>query len=155
MGCVANIDYDKFPKQSERVGMEVRVYFNYETTKFLKGRIVREDEESPRVRLFQLEDGRFVLDTECQWQPALKKTRDTIKIRSIYRTIDKSHIREIPATLEAVREFVKEFVPHASVDDLKVQPYVLNRRDERTGWDKTYRVCSDAGVLAFTDSPVS
>lgn len=154
MGCVANIDYDKFPAQHDRVGTDIIVHFNYDTSKAIKGKILRFDTEEPGCSIFQLEDGRVILDTECQWAPAPKKK--TLKIRAIRRTREESKgtEQEIPATLEAVIQFVADHVPHLDTKEIKVQPYSF-RRDEVMGWDKTYMVCSDAGVMAFTDSPIT
>ncbi len=67
MGVHQNIGYDKFPAQRDSLGKEVQVCFNYDTSKILTGKIIRDDLEDPYVILIQLSDGRIVLDTECQY----------------------------------------------------------------------------------------
>lgn len=75
---VANISHDKFPKQGTWLDRPVSVCFNYDTTKRITGRIVREDAEAPGVMIIALDNGRFVLSTECQYQPlSLAVTRGT------------------------------------------------------------------------------
>lgn len=68
MGVVKGISYDKFPKQRESVGKEIDVCFNYNANKFLKAIIVRDDAVEPLVTIFMLEDGRFILSTECHYR---------------------------------------------------------------------------------------
>jgi len=70
MGVVANIDYDKFPKQRWK-GERCKVFFNYDTSESIGGVIVRDDIEAPHITIIQLDDGRFVLATECQYQITL------------------------------------------------------------------------------------
>jgi hypothetical protein len=36
----------------------------------LMGEVVRDDIEAPYIMIIRLDDGRHVLATECQWQPA-------------------------------------------------------------------------------------
>jgi hypothetical protein len=67
MGVVANIDYDKFPEQRWK-GVRCKVYFNFDTSKSIGGVIVRDDREPPHMTIIQLDDGRFVLASECQYQ---------------------------------------------------------------------------------------
>jgi hypothetical protein len=66
MGCVATIGFNRMPKQGPWVGKKVDVYFHYDTSKSIRGEIIRDDTEQPYVGIIKLEDGRFVLDTECQ-----------------------------------------------------------------------------------------
>lgn len=66
MECHQNIDHDKFPKQGPWLNQRVRVTFNY-SDEFRLGTIVRDDREGPCVIIIRLDDGRFVLDTECQY----------------------------------------------------------------------------------------
>lgn len=68
MGVVKTIDYDKWPKQSDWVGRRVRVCYNYDTTKTHEGEIVRDDLEDPGTQIMKLDNGRYILSTECQWQ---------------------------------------------------------------------------------------
>jgi len=67
MGVHRNIGADKFPRQGELRGCSV--IFNYDTGRKFRGEVVREDLEEPYLTIIRLEDGRFVLTTECQWQP--------------------------------------------------------------------------------------
>lgn len=71
MGCHENISYDKFPKQGSWLGKKTKVCFYYDTSKFLYGTIVRDDDESPFTTLIELEDGRVVNSNECQYQPEI------------------------------------------------------------------------------------
>lgn len=71
MGCHKNINYDKFPSQGAFYGVKCEVCFNYDTSRTLKGVIVRYDSEEPHVTIIMLEDGRHVLATECQYSTAL------------------------------------------------------------------------------------
>jgi len=68
MGVHDNVGFNKFPKQSDRVGCVVRVCFNYDTSETILGRIVREDVEEPGKMIIKLNDGRYVLSTECQYR---------------------------------------------------------------------------------------
>ena len=70
MGNLPNINYESFPKQSNKIGLEVKVCFHYDTSKTLKGTVVRDDIEYPWVMIIHLSDNRFVLATECQYSYA-------------------------------------------------------------------------------------
>tara|TARA_Y100001956_G_scaffold78324_1_gene89908 strand:+ start:1741 stop:1953 length:213 start_codon:yes stop_codon:yes gene_type:complete len=67
MGVHKNIGKDKFPKQGDWLNREVSVCFNYDTSEMINGVIVRDDNESPFTTLIQLEDGRILNATECQY----------------------------------------------------------------------------------------
>ena len=67
MGCVSTVSFDKFPEQSKWRGKQVNVYFHYDTSKEVKGTIVRDDREDPYRTIISLEDGRYVLGIECQF----------------------------------------------------------------------------------------
>lgn len=67
MGVVQNVDYEKFPKQGEKLGKKVKVAFNYVLSKALNGIVVRDDREEPGLTIIKLEDDRYVLSTECQF----------------------------------------------------------------------------------------
>ncbi len=69
MGCHHNIGYARFPKQGNFKNQRVNVCFNYNLDHTIQGTIVRDDSEAPFVTIIQLDDGRFVLTSECQWQP--------------------------------------------------------------------------------------
>ena len=62
-----NVGFDKFPKQGEELGRKVNVCFNYNTSKIIKGKIVRDDMEKPMRTIIQLSDGRYILGTEGQY----------------------------------------------------------------------------------------
>jgi hypothetical protein len=68
MGVVKGISIDEFPKQSNWLGRNVTVCFNYDTSRTIKGTIIRDDAEEPNVMIIQLENGRIVLATECMYQ---------------------------------------------------------------------------------------
>lgn len=68
MGCVNSITYDTFPKQHEKfLNKRVKVCFHYDTSKFIRGYIVRYDIDAPFKTIIKLDDGRYVLGTECQF----------------------------------------------------------------------------------------
>ncbi len=67
MGCHKNISFENFPKQGSFYLKAVEVCFNYDTSKRIPGRIVRDDIEEPGLTIIKLVDGRFVLATECQY----------------------------------------------------------------------------------------
>lgn len=64
MGMHHNIDHEKFPKQSEGLGRKVEVCFNYDTSK-----MIGDDYEEPFHMIIKLDDGRYILATECQYRP--------------------------------------------------------------------------------------
>lgn len=66
MGVHQNIDFDKFPEQYTSLNKEVDVTFNY-SSRTVKGRIVRDDNEPPGKTIILLNDGRYILSTECQY----------------------------------------------------------------------------------------
>ncbi len=67
MGCVGSIDFYKFPKQGKSVGKRVEVCFHFDTSKTIKGTIVRDDREDPGETIIKLDDGRVVRADECQY----------------------------------------------------------------------------------------
>ncbi len=67
MGVDKNVSYDVFPKQGSMWGKRVKVCFNYDTDRTIGGKIVRDDVTLPYVTIIQLDDGKFVLSTECQF----------------------------------------------------------------------------------------
>jgi hypothetical protein len=69
MGVHPNIDFDKFPKQGANQGRNVKVCFNYDTSRTIPGTIVRDDMEDPWQTIIKLADGRYVEAGECQYQP--------------------------------------------------------------------------------------
>jgi hypothetical protein len=71
MGYVANLTKSNFPQQGDFFGQRVRVYFHYDTLAMFLGTIVRDDMESPWRTIIELDNGRVVLGTECQYSPVL------------------------------------------------------------------------------------
>ncbi len=69
MGTHTNISFTDFPEQGSWLGKKFRICFNYDTTQTLTGICVRDDREAPGRTIFKLDDGRYVLSTECQCQP--------------------------------------------------------------------------------------
>jgi len=69
MECHINIGINTFPKQGDYLGKNAKVCFNYDTSKIIKGTIVRDDSEDPFLCIIKLEDGRYVLASECQYSP--------------------------------------------------------------------------------------
>lgn len=70
MGCITNISASEFPAQTALKGKRVRVCFHYNTEATVGGVVVRADEGAPHKTIIQLDDGRYVLSTECQYQIA-------------------------------------------------------------------------------------
>lgn len=68
MGVVANIGYDIFPKQGKYLGKEVEVCFHYDTSRVVRGKVVRDDAETPYATIIRLTDGRYVSSKECQYR---------------------------------------------------------------------------------------
>lgn len=68
MGCTKAISSKKYPKQGKYLGMGVEVCFNYDTSHFFLGRIIRDDDESPGLTIILLENGWVVKSTECQYR---------------------------------------------------------------------------------------
>lgn len=69
MGVKANISATEFPKQGALAGKRVAVCFHHDTARTIEGVVLRDDMEEPFRRVIHLDDGRVVLDTECQFQP--------------------------------------------------------------------------------------
>lgn len=75
MGVYDNISIDKFPKQGSFAGKRVKVIFHYKIDEFVLGRFVRDDAEARMIGdhkaepigIIALDDGRYVLATECQF----------------------------------------------------------------------------------------
>lgn len=67
MGCINSVGYGIFPEQGEELGKRVRVCFHYNTENNINGTVVRDDVSEPFKTIIALDDGRFVLSTECQY----------------------------------------------------------------------------------------
>lgn len=72
MGCVKNIGFNEFPKQGQWINRRVTVCFHYDSSKEIGGVIVRDDMEEPYRGIIRLDDGRYVLMTECQYGLAME-----------------------------------------------------------------------------------
>jgi len=68
MGCHENISTEKFPKQGPFFNQRVQVCFNYDTSKTVDRKIVRDDVEDPHKTIIKLNNGNYVLSSECQYQ---------------------------------------------------------------------------------------
>lgn len=66
MGVHLNISSDKFPKQGRWLGGRCEVCFNFDTSKRIGATCVRDDREEPYLAIFELDNGKYVLSTECQ-----------------------------------------------------------------------------------------
>lgn len=67
MGCEDSITAKGGPVQTNFVGRRVRVCFHDDTSEEVGGVIVRDDGELPLRMIIKLDDGRYLLSTECQW----------------------------------------------------------------------------------------
>lgn len=67
MGVVENISADRCPRQGRHLGARVQVCFHYDTSQMFDGIILRDDVEDPGLGIIQLDNGRVVLMTECQY----------------------------------------------------------------------------------------
>lgn len=66
MGIHINIAHNLWPRQGAWLGKRVKVCFRYDTEHTIMGTVVRDDAEQPHRTIIQLDDGRYVLTTECQ-----------------------------------------------------------------------------------------
>ena len=69
VGVVKNITVNQFPKQGQDLGKRVEVCFHYDDDNIIYGSIVRDDIEEPFKGIIALDDGRYILTTECQYSP--------------------------------------------------------------------------------------
>jgi hypothetical protein len=67
MGVEANVGATEFPKQGPHLHRAVGVCFRYATGDLIGGIVVRDDMEPPYRTIIRLDDGRFVLASECQY----------------------------------------------------------------------------------------
>lgn len=68
MGVQPGITHNTFPKQGSWLGRRCKVCFGYDTRYTVLGAVRREDMEEPGLMIIELDDGRLVLSTECQYQ---------------------------------------------------------------------------------------
>ena len=71
MGVSAHISFDQWPKQGTYLNLRAEVCFRYDTKRVVMGMIVRDDIEGDGTTIIKLDDGRYVLGTECQYRPIL------------------------------------------------------------------------------------
>lgn len=67
MGCIKNITFNNFPKQGSHLGKRCKVCFHYDTSKSILGTIVRDDVEEPGIKIIKLDNGKYILSSECQY----------------------------------------------------------------------------------------
>ena len=70
MGGSNNVDFDCYPVQGDLLGKAVRVCFSHDASRAIEGIVIRDDVGGDNRTIIQLADGRVVLGTECQYQPA-------------------------------------------------------------------------------------
>lgn len=78
MGCVSTITFGTFPKQSSWLYKRTKVVFHYDTSNAIMGTIVRHDQEKPFCGIIRLDDGRYVLISECQHAPELDSRHELV-----------------------------------------------------------------------------
>jgi hypothetical protein len=76
MGIVKGISVGEFPKQGNFLHCTTEVCFNYDSSQRIGGIVVREDAEEPGIMIIRLDDGRYVLSTECQYKLPRKPASD-------------------------------------------------------------------------------
>lgn len=69
MGVSEHVGADRFPKQGPWLGQKHRVCFDFDASQTFDAVCIRDDLSEPRLTIFQLENGKVVLATECQHQP--------------------------------------------------------------------------------------
>jgi hypothetical protein len=70
MGVKTGISMDAWPEQTDWVGRRVDVCFLDDASHRIAGEIVRDDISGNRpITIIKLDDGRYVLNTECQYSP--------------------------------------------------------------------------------------
>lgn len=67
LGVTNNVGNTNFPKQGNDLNKRSKVCFNYDMNNLFEGTIVRDDREEPFITIIELDDGRFVRSTECQY----------------------------------------------------------------------------------------
>lgn len=67
MGVQAGINFDSFPNQGDWLGRRVKVIYEYDGSKAHYGEIIRDDSVEPYRTIIELDNGRILLATECQF----------------------------------------------------------------------------------------
>lgn len=93
MGAHPNIAHDRFPSQGPWVGRRIYVMFNFDTANPLAGIVVRDDYQDPHRTIIRLDDGRYVLGSECQYSPPAVADSETTMIPSDRH----KHVAHLPA----------------------------------------------------------
>jgi hypothetical protein len=73
MGVVKGIGHTEWPKQGSYLHKRTEVLFKY-VGPTMMGTVVRDDAEAPHKTIIRLDDGRYVMATECQYSPLLEPT---------------------------------------------------------------------------------
>lgn len=63
------IIHETYPAQGRYLHKRCEVVFDYDTRHRVTGTVIRDDTTAPGLLIIQLDDGRVVLSTECQWRP--------------------------------------------------------------------------------------
>ena len=89
MGHHKNITATRFPKQGLFLGKRVQVCFNYDPSRPFGGVMIRDDIEAPHESVIQLDNGRVVIGSECQYMLAgralvevIRRAKGRLKIRN-------------------------------------------------------------------------
>jgi hypothetical protein len=67
MGTVDTISHNTWPIQGRYFRKRVRVCFHYDSVHTIGGFCVRDDAAAPWQTIFKLDNGHYVLATECQY----------------------------------------------------------------------------------------
>jgi len=70
MGSVATITNNSFPRQGRLLLTVVKLWFHHDMSVVFYANVVRDDAEQPFITIFKLNDGRYILSTECQYAEA-------------------------------------------------------------------------------------
>jgi hypothetical protein len=57
-----------YPRQGQFLGRRCEVAFDYDVSRTVEGRIVRDDADFPGLLIIALDDGRYVTSGECQYR---------------------------------------------------------------------------------------
>ena len=78
MGSVTTIAHDRWPAQSTAMppGTQLWVAFYYDFANMLRGTVVRNDTEPPYRMIIRLDDGRYIMDDECQYSEERPYSKD-------------------------------------------------------------------------------
>ncbi len=62
------VELGEFPKQGDWLGRRVEVCPHSDNPRIFYGNIVREDAETPYKTIIQLDNGKYILSTECLYE---------------------------------------------------------------------------------------